>query len=198
MKLFKRIPKNYLAILPIFKEEKVQNFTAIVLTFLALSFFGLFAINPTLSTIAQLQKQLSDSKMVDQKLTEKISNLATLQKKYNLLEKDLYSVFLALPEKSNAPYLVGSIQALANKSNLRILRVQSFQVDLTKPKGLDLNYSSLAFSLEGEGKSYTDVANFMNTLLNFDRVVTIDMVSANSNPEKGTLKVSIRGKAHFK
>ena len=81
--VFKNIKNNkYYKLLPDFKEEKTRRLSSIVFSLLALSIFGLFAINPTLSTIARLKKELSDAKFVDQQLTEKIANLSSLQEVY--------------------------------------------------------------------------------------------------------------------
>jgi hypothetical protein len=52
---------KYFEKLPDFKEKKIQAFITIALTLIALSFFAIFAINPTLSTIANLQKQSEDT-----------------------------------------------------------------------------------------------------------------------------------------
>ena len=81
--LFKKLQqKKYFQMLPDFKEERTRKFTTLVFTLLALSFFGLFAISPTLSTIANLNKQLSDNEFVDSQLQNKINNLYTLQQDY--------------------------------------------------------------------------------------------------------------------
>lgn len=198
--IFKNFPKGrYLEILPAFKEEKTQAFTMLVLTLVSLSFFGFFAINPTLSTIAQLKKQLSDSILVDKKLEEKINNLGILRQKYAALENDIPTALSAVPQTPNTPFLIGQVQAVAQTSNLNITKVQSFQVELNKPKEALENYSSFAFSLEGQGSNYKDISDFLSSIVNFDRIVTVDVLSIDNRSEKdGMLKVSLRGKAYFK
>ena len=65
-------PKNrYFLALELFKKDRTQKVTTLAMTLIALSFFGLFAINPTLSTISRLQKELEDAKFVDQHLKGK-------------------------------------------------------------------------------------------------------------------------------
>src|SRR5947208_1901500 len=81
-------------------EKKTQQVTSLIFTLVALSFFGLFAISPTLSTIAQLQKELSDSKDVYQKLVQKIHNIAALSAEYSKLEQDIHFVNETLPQTS--------------------------------------------------------------------------------------------------
>lgn len=189
---------KYLQKLPNFREEKTQSFTTLALTFLALSFFGFFAINPTLSTITQLKRQLSDSLFVDKKLEEKITNLGILQQKYNLL-KDTTSIALyALPQAPTVPLLIAQVQALALKSNVSIERLQVFQVELSKLKEGEDKDSSFAFSFEGQG-SYADISNFLSSLVNFERLVTLDTISLTKASEKNEmLKLNLRGRAYFK
>lgn len=202
MKLADTILKNfqqnkYLEMLPDFQEKKTQAFITLTLTLIALSIFGFFAISPTLSIIAQLQKQLEDSIFVNQKLEEKIKNLAILQQKYNLLQNDLTIVLSAVPKTPTVPLLVGQIHALANAHAIVLSRIQVFEVDLSKTQ-TPKNYSSFAFILEGEG-TYAQIADFTQDLAHFERIVTIDSftIAAGLDPNDKQ-KLSLRGKAHFK
>ncbi|RJQ35882.1 hypothetical protein C4559_05990 [Candidatus Microgenomates bacterium] len=191
--------KDYLKLLPDFKEERTQAFTTIALTLAAISIFGVFAISPTLSTIGNLKKQLDDNLFVEKKLEEKIANLSVLQLKYSLIEKDIPLILSLLPQKPNIPFFLGQLQSIAKSSNLNVTRIQSSQVDLTKPKDVLDKYSSFAFSLDGEASSYMEITDFLSKLLNFDRIITIDMLSINNKTEKkDVLKFSLRGRAYFK
>ncbi|MDP3988202.1 MAG: type 4a pilus biogenesis protein PilO [Candidatus Levybacteria bacterium] len=196
---FKISKKNYLDLLPKIKEEKTQTFTTIALTLLALSFFGIFAISPTLSTIAQLKKQISDNLYVDKKLGEKITNLGILSQKYSALDADIPIVLAAVPQNSQAPLLLTQIEAMAQKNNLEVIRLQSYLVELTKIKEDPSDYSSFTFSIEGQASSYENIENFLSSLINFDRIISIDVISVSSRADKNaTLRISIRGKAFFK
>src|SRR5215469_6686309 len=87
--------REYLKLLPNMQEEKTRSFVTLILTFAALSFFGIFAINPTLTTIANHEKQISDDTQVDQQLKTKINNLSSLEQQYNLLGNDLTNILSA-------------------------------------------------------------------------------------------------------
>src|SRR3989344_147063 len=146
---FKHLPKSrYFEIVPKFQQERVQNYTTLVLTIIALIFFGLFAINPTISTITNLQRQLDDSRLVYQKLSEKRANLLTLQQAYTSLENDLPYLFAAIPEKPTLTLLIGQLQALAKDKNLTLSRIQTYQIELTKENDASLKYSSFAFAVD--------------------------------------------------
>ena len=196
-KIFLEIPKSkYLQILPDFKSERAQKSTTIVLTFIALSFFGLFAINPTLSTIAKLKKELSDNEFADQQLKQKINNLSSLQQKYSLLQKDIPFVLNAIPKDPDVSLLLAQIQSVAQDNNINIKNLQNFQVELFKKQNLNTKYYSYFFSLSGEG-AHDNVLAFVSSLVNMQRVINIEAFSINRNEgEKGLLQFTLRGIAY--
>lgn len=197
--LFKKFPgKDFLEISPLFKQKRAQVFTSLSFSLVALSLFGFFAINPTLSTITKLQRQLSDSRLVDKKLGEKIINLSLLREKYRLLESDIPLVLSAIPKSPNAPLLLGKIQSLAKESNLTVKKIQSLRVELNQSKDNLNNYSSFVFVLEAQASSYNDATNFLSSLINFDRLVNLDAVSITSAEGEEILNINIQGKAYFK
>src|SRR3989344_6152026 len=108
------------AILPYLKKEKNQKYLSAFLTIGASIFFILFAINPTISTIVKLRKEISDNKLLDKALTQKINNLSALNSSYEDIKADIPLIEDALPRKPDAPILVAQIQKLAQDSGLSI------------------------------------------------------------------------------
>lgn len=154
--LFKNLQKKkYFEMLPDFKEERMQKFTTLVFTIIALSFFGLFAINPTLSTIANLNKQLSDSKFVDQGLQSKINNLYLLQQKYGQLTPDMPYVLDSFPKNPQVPLLVAQLQSLAQTSSVAITGLQTFEIEIPNSSVNAKKYYAFSFSISANG-SYED------------------------------------------
>lgn len=189
---------KYLELMPNFKEKKTQAFTTIALTLISLSIFGFFAINPTLSTIGKLKRELSDSEFVNKKLEQKIINLGILQNKYNLLQNDIPFPIRAIPQNPSVPTLIGQIQSLAIENNVTIKRIQAFQVELgSKSKKPDKN-ASFNFSLQAQG-GYDNLSSFISSLVNFERIVTLDAISLNTDKTKsGAIELNLRGKGYFK
>lgn len=197
--LFKDIKKNkYFQLLPDFKEDKVQKVTTLALTLVALSFFGLFAINPTLSTIAKLEKELSDNKFVDQKLQTKINNLSLLQQKYASIQQDLPYVYSSVPKNPEAPLLIAQIQTLAKTNNLKILSFQTFQAEMEKSPANLKKYSNFLFNLSAEG-TYPDMNRFIASLNSMQRIIILDMLSiSKKSNEASLLKLNLKGTTLFK
>lgn len=188
-----KIQKDFLKNLPDFQAERTKNITTLVLTLVTLSAFGLFAISPTLSTIANLQKQLDDSNLVHEKLGEKIANLELLNRQYSLIEKDVPLILTAVPQTPDTSHLVGQLQAIALSSSVQITRIQVFQVEVSQSKTKN---PSFVFSIGVEGTS-GNISNFLLLLSDFDRIVTIDILSQNLQGEKGITQLELRGKAYY-
>lgn len=190
---------KYFDLVPDFKSEKAQKYTTIILTLTASIILGLFAVSPTISTIANLQRQLEDDKFVEQRLQEKINNLSLLQQKYNSLQKDLPLVFAAIPKGSEIPSLLAQIQGLGKESNVTLDSFQAFKVLVSKDATLNKKYSSFDFGLKIHG-DYQSIIAFVDRLSNFQRIITINSVSIAKSTENNniSLQLNIRGSAYFK
>ena len=188
--------REYLKLLPNMQQESTRSFVTLALTFGALSFFGIFAINPTLSTIANLQKQLADDQMVDQQLTTKINNLSTLEQQYNQLGSDLTNIFAAIPQNADVSLLSGQIAALAQKHNLQInvYRVAETQL-ATTPKNPRIQ--SFTFTLQAQG-SYKDMLAFTNELASLNRLITVESMEIGRDSQSDNLILTLRCRQYFK
>jgi len=188
--------REYLKLLPDMRHENTRIITSLILTFIAMSFFGIFAINPTLSTIVTLKKQLSDSILVNEKLGTKINNLSSLQQQYTNLSPDLPYVFDAIPQNPKAPSLMGEIAALAQKKKIQITSLTISQARLTdivdSPNG-----SSYAFALQTKG-DYNDLMNFTKSLVQLSRIIKIETLSVTKEPTTSIIILGINGRGYFK
>ena len=189
---------KYVEMLPDLKQEKTKQIAVLTFTLVALAFFGLLAINPTLSTIAKLKKELADSKFVDGALQEKITNISLLQKSYADIENDLSYVTDAIPTTAEAPLLAAQIQGLAQEKSVEITNLQIFEVEVAKSTEGSVNYNSFSFSLSATG-SKEDVLAFIEDLGKMQRVVTFDSISFTSDQSSSdSLQVNLKGLAYFK
>lgn len=199
VKNFKEIQKNkYLEMLPDFKEERTQKFTTLVFTLVALAFFGLFAISPTLSTIANLNKQLSDNKYVDQQLQTKINNLYTLQQAYAQIQPDMTYILGAVPNNPQAPVFAAQIQSLAKSNNISLTGFQTFPVQVPDPSTPQKNFYAFSFNLSANG-TYQDISKFVNSVIAMQRIVSVDTYSISRQTQQGQLpQLNFRGTIYFK
>lgn len=197
--VFTKIKKNkYFELLPDLKKEKTQKYSSIIFSLISLSFFGIFAINPTLSTIAKLKKELSDTRFVDEQLAEKISNLSSLQEKYSIIERDIPIVLAAIPKNPQVPLLIGQMQTVAKDADVKIISLQSFEVDIPDSSNNQKKYSAFSFSIIVQG-NYENLNNFISTLSGMERVISLDTLSiTRQGNQPGILELDIKGMAYFK
>lgn len=195
------VTKNkYFSALPDFQQKKSQKFIGVVLTLIALSFFSVFAIIPTLSTIAKLHKQIEDNEFVYSQLEQKISNINKLKIQYKELENDLPFVLDALPQEANVSILTAQIQSIALDNRITIKKLQQLEAELVgKNKDNSKEYSSYSFSISGTG-TYEDISKFVSTLSNMQRIVNIQIFNINkTEPQTNqSLVFNINGVAFFK
>lgn len=202
-KIFKNIKyeKYYKDILPYLKKDRNQQYLGIILTFTATIFFALFAINPTLSTIARLRKEVMDSKLVDQKLSEKINNLSLLSSAYQDIKDDIPFVIDAIPTQPEAPTLVAQIQSIAKNSEVLISGLSISPVSLVAKDSTKSSAFTFEFSAKG---NFEKINKFISDLVDMQRIVFIDRISisrSNSESESksdNNLDTNIKGSVYFK
>lgn len=196
--IFKNIKydRYYKEILPYLKKEKNQQYFAVILTLGASIFFALFAINPTISTIAHLRREVLDSKSVEKKLSDKINNLSSLSQEYQNIQKDIPYILDAIPNKPESLILAAQIQSIAQSSAVTISDIE------VSPMSLDVlestNSSSLTFTLSANG-SYEDIKKFVSSLIDMQRIVSVDAISVSKTDiADDKVNLSIKGSSYFK
>ncbi|HUD09518.1 MAG TPA: type 4a pilus biogenesis protein PilO [Patescibacteria group bacterium] len=185
--------EKYLELIPDLKREKTQKYITIVLTLITSIVLGLFAINPTFSTIANLQKQIDDNTFVQQKLQQKINNLAVLQQKYTNIQPDLPIVNDAVPATTQIPLFIADVQAVAKNTSLTLTSFQTSEVNLLDSSAG--KYSSFDFTLTASG-DYQNVTDFLSSITNFQRAVALKDIILST--ENGALQLSLKGTVFFK
>lgn len=192
------VPRETLAaLLPRLQEERTKSFSGLALTLTTIAVFAFFAINPTLSTITDLQKQLSDSTFVNTQLQTKIDNLTTLQEAYNTMSPDLPTIMLAVPSSAQIPYFFGQLQALAVASGVNIAHIQSFPVQISTTSINPNPYQSFSFNIDGTGTT-NQIDSFLGKMSTLNRLITTDSLSINAADAAGMIRFSIKGTAFFK
>jgi Tfp pilus assembly protein PilO len=185
---------RYLAVVKAFpqlKSEQTQVYFMLILTFVALSFLGIFAINPTLTTIAELQKKLADSTFVDEQLKTKITNLSSLRTQYDELTTSWPIVNAAVPDTPLAAYVLGQVQTIAKDTGVSIVDLETFEVTLNKRSiPIQQKESSFTFSVSVTGSPQSQL-QFLQALTQFDRVISLESITYSSE-EKQILTVLVR------
>jgi Tfp pilus assembly protein PilO len=188
---------EYLKLLPNMQQENTRIITMLIFTFAAMTFFGIFAINPTLTTIVDLKKQLADSQYVQEQLRTKINNLSTLQQRYNEITPDVPVIFSAIPDTPSAPLFVGQVETLAKQAHLSVTSLRVSEVQLITQKNTASRNASFSFQLEATG-TYEDMLTFAKLLSQMNRIVTVESMGIAKDTKQEKLLVTVRGREYFK
>lgn len=189
---------KYLRTLPGINQERTQKFFGIALTLLALTFFGFFAINPTISAILRLKKEVADSEFINIQLGNKIKNLSSLRNQYSTIENDLPVITNAIPTEPDVHLLFAQIQTIASQVNITIKNLQNFETEIIRAnsKPSEKKYYSYSFAITGDGL-FENISTFISNISDMQRVISIDLLTI-SNQNRQELGFKIQGTAFFK
>lgn len=191
----RRFSRYYRSLEPFLNKTAVKTYTTVILSFLTMSFFGYFAIKPTLSTIASLNKQIGDARFVDQKLQEKVNALTLAQTEYQKIKPDLVLVDNALPKNSELTGFIKSLEKMATESGLQIINLSFQGIDLSGSVQATQSNSLIPinFSLTTHG-NYPQIDNFLSKIASLARLVIIDKIGFS---QKESLEVVFDGKIFY-
>jgi len=197
---YHRYSHYFLDIGRLYKKKQARVYTEIVLSLLTISFFLIFAIKPTLATIAGLMKTIQDQKLVSETLAEKINALRQAQNEYNLITGDTYLVDEALPKDTQISLLVRQLEALARRSGITIETIRFDQVNLKGPpsptKEKELS-PSVNFSFAATGE-YQNLKLFLTSLSSLRRITLVKSFAFKSGKtEIQSLTLTLNGQAYF-
>lgn len=186
---------SYIQSLPQFKKEQTEAYLMIILVIFTILFFGIFAIMPTLSTIAELKKDLEDSTYINEQLQTKITNLSQLQQQYSILSPSLPLLLSAIPKKPQAPLLLGQVQKLAQEAGVTVTRLQA-QNPLADEKKPVTKFQTFTLTVDASG-TLAGIQSFYNSLVQFERIITFESMTITKNQETGLLQLSIKATAYY-
>lgn len=157
----------------------------LILTILAISFFALFAIRPTLQTMADLIKQIDDKRIVDQKLSLKITSLSTAQAELASKGQDALVLDLAVPSSPNFPLLLKQLEKVATENSVVIstLLSQTVPVERDPAQVATTDLESIPITLNVTG-SYAGALGMLSELANMQRILVVDRVDLLPPTEK--------------
>ena len=163
----RKIKIDYQSVNQSFKRKKVQAYTMLILSLFTISFFGIFAIRPTLKTITNLNRQIDDLKQVDIKLSEKINQIIGAQAEYEIISPYIPKIKRALPEKPNYIRSLSDIENIRNTSPATVSSVKIDNVVLNSKKPGFLN-----IELASEGK-FIPIEKLVDKVLSNERLMVI-------------------------
>lgn len=166
------------------KNQQVQESVELLLTFLTISFFIVFALRPTVNTITELWASVNSQKEIGQKLDTKLSNLTQARANYNKEEKRLFLVEQSLPENPSPDLYLAQIEGLVATYSLTLKSFNVAEILLfgVVPKDIQeqeekkqkipgVRGAPITFAVTG---SFENISAFLDDLENLRQILTVD------------------------
>ncbi len=176
-------------------KQRATAYLYVIFSLISLSFFGLIAIGPTISTIFDLNKQLDESRQALKQLEDKNTALKALSAQYIDIQDHLDLIDNAIPQSANVARLTRKIEELSIQNNLAVQKIDTGLMELFPAKNTNSPIFSFTFSL-GVSGAERDINNFISQLINIDRIISIEKLTTGKRTES-IYTASITGKAFF-
>ncbi|MBI4067385.1 type 4a pilus biogenesis protein PilO, partial [Candidatus Gottesmanbacteria bacterium] len=162
-----------------------------------LSFFGLFAIKPTLTTAVKLNREIQELRDLNAKYEEKITNIVKAQSAYENIREDIPLFFMTLPDNPEFTSLIMTHEKIATASNMSLEQMALDPVPISKEKRTGvLNSFDINLLLSG---NYIDLSSFLDHFLKSQRLVSIDQLNLDqkNSTADGILRTQIKSKSYY-
>ncbi len=190
--------RYYVYIKPVLKNPYIKTYGTVILSLIAITFFSIFAIRPTLRTIVTLQKDIQTQSGMLGQLTAKSGNLELAINNYNSLDSEsLRKLNSLMPNKITPGSLVANLSNMAQQHQASIsgLQFHPFDIDLTQDspqKETELREVSFTFNVSG---SYESLVKILDAISFSKQLIIIDSVSLNKG-ETG-VSMTVSGKTYY-
>lgn len=176
---------------------------------LTVALLGIFAIKPTLTTIARLTREIEDKGQVNKQLEVKTRALQQAQANWAQVSSQIPLVETALPRKPEFVRLEREIEFLALRhqvllasggfSEFLVAGESPAEKTVAKKDKTPAPAETIRFTLTVAG-TYESIKNFLNELEILDRVITLGSVhfSKETEIEGAELQATLVGKAFYK
>lgn len=196
---YPQLRSYYRNVTPLFQKPKLAAYTMLILSFFTIAIFGMFAIRPTLATIANLRKKIEDQKLVLARMQDKITQLRLAEVEYERIKPELDTIFASLPQTPATAPLLGKLNRLLIENKMNVTILQFSPIPLTPPKTSSPSARMIGFTLSGKA-SYENTLAFIDLLSRIDRIISIDSVDISTdgqNLEGDVLSIAIKGKSYL-
>lgn len=171
----------------------------ISLTIFTVAFFAMFALLPTFKTIASLNRQIEDAKLVNSKLAQKIAALNNVEGEYLRIAPDLTVVEAILPSEVAFERLAWQINWLTNNLGVTLVSGSFGEFFITKDPEQKEEAVGLPVELTVSG-SYAQIKALVDQAIAIDRLITIDELTISNKKvslNNQNLSANIRLTAYY-
>ena len=183
------------ALLDFYKNPVAMVSLELIFSILAVVFFAIFAVKPTLQTMSELIKEIEDKRALDEQLEQKIASLNTAQAQYQQFSSQLYLLDEAIPKTANLVEGLKIVEKIASANDLVIqgISISAVPDELIKAVEGNSKRELLTFNIDLTG-DYLKIRQFIEDLLDSRRMMLVDQVnfSLGSNRYQKDLNAVVR------
>ena len=192
-----------------YKERTdIRAYLEILLSLTTISIFSIFALRPTLLTIAELIKEIDSKEETISKMEQKIGNLAQAQTLFDKERPRIILLGTSIPNLGEPVVFARQVEGLSSKYQPAILG-QDFlskagNKEKTNKKAVDplpegaeeLSYS---FELTSAVETYNSLTNFLSDFENLRMLGVIDSLKVSTEEDSGkkSLIMSVEGRLPY-
>jgi len=114
---YQRYQRYYLNLKRFYQKPVAKVSIFVVISFMTVSFFSVFAIKPTLTTIGQLVKEIEDKGEINTKMDSKLADLARAQAEYGQIRNEVDLVWRAIPDRPEMARLTIAVNVSVHQIN---------------------------------------------------------------------------------
>jgi hypothetical protein len=176
------------------KRKDVKVYLELLLSLATIVVFSVFALRPTLISIAELIKEIETQEETIETMDKKIANLEKAQTLYNSQKERLSLIDQAIPKKAPPDVFIRQIEGISLENNVN---VTSFSIKDVTIRGqlkerpptaedskdtfeIPQNAVAIPFSL-GSASNYTTMEEFITSLETLRMPVVISSINLNSS-----------------
>ncbi|GEM_PF-2901227 len=167
------------------KTSATRVSLAVVGTIAFSGFLAVFALRPTLITVAGLWKEINTEKEIIIGLDRKLKLLQTAKQNYDKASSKLYLLNRAIPKTIEVENMAKDLELLASANGLSTLEFREGNFWLLSPQPTDNSLISI-FGLDATmlvGGQEPQIRNFVGNLEKLGRMVKIQSITIRSVPE---------------
>jgi Tfp pilus assembly protein PilO len=190
------------------QRSDLKAYLELFLSLATITIFSMFALRPTLLTIAKLVKEIEVNKSTIEIMSVKISNLRKVQNLYNQEKESIDILSSALPEGPKPDAFVRHVEGISEKTSITTSSMSMGEMALLLPAGVEKSINKSDVFPEGvksfsysvsSSSSYAQLFDFLTLLENIRRPVSIASVVI--QPIKkgvaGSVSININGSVPF-
>lgn len=186
----------------LYQRPVTQVSIFVVMSFMLVAFFSVFAIRPTLVTISQLIREIETKREADQALTKKLADLSRIQAGYGQLQDNLELVLRTVPDEPVVEGLVLGLEVVAAKHQVRLVNLQIDKVSWGKAAGKSqVESDKVKFTVTGGG-DLDNLKQWLAAVEKLDRLVVVRQATFTSGTpflrrEGINVTVTVAGEIYF-